>query len=313
MKVLILRFSSIGDIVLTSPVVRCLRETYPDATIHYCTKLKYRELVCHNPNIDGCHYLETTLANLLTRLWRENYDLVIDLHNNLRSNLIKHFLGKRRVTVDKISVRKWLYVRFKLMVMPDTHIVDRYMNTVRGLGVVNDNRGLNHFLGADEQVPLSSLPPSFRRSYAAYAIGGEHRTKRLPVARMIDLCRTIGQPVVLVGGPGDRAAGEAVRLALGDAHIYNACGLFSINQSASVVRQAQVVYSHDTGLMHIAAAFKKNIVSIWGSTTPQLGMYPYQTAYRVIENKKVACRPCSKIGRNQCPGGHFDCMNTLSF
>lgn len=313
MKILIVRFSSIGDIVLTSPVIRCLKQQIEGVEIHYCTKRRYQELVAHNPYIDTCHYLDDSLMQLIGQLRREQYDLVIDLHNSLRTRIIKRMLSKRSVTVDKINIQKWLYVRFKANVMPPLHIVDRYMDTVSTLGVSNDGRGLDFFIAADDQVSISQLPLTHQSAYVAYALGGQHATKRLPIERMIDLCRTIDRPILLLGDQHDHPAGERIRSALGDDLIYNACDLYSVNQSASLLAQAQVVYSHDTGLMHIAAALKKPIVSIWGSTTPQLGMYPYKTRHLVVENTALNCRPCSKIGHDKCPLGHFNCMNSLSF
>jgi heptosyltransferase-2 len=312
MKILILRFSSIGDIVLTTPVIRCLKQQARGVEIHYCTKRRYEPLVAYNPYIDKCHYLDDNLTELTDQLRREDYDFVIDLHNNLRTKLIKYRLGKRAFTVDKLNLRKWLYVRFKAKVMPPVHIVDRYMDTLSWLEVINDGKGLDHFIGPDEHVPVSHLPHTHQRGYAAYAIGGQHATKRLPVARMIELCQKVRGPVVLLGDQRDWAVGEVIRAELGDSLIYNACGSFSINESASLVKQAQVVFSHDTGLMHIAAAFRKPVVSIWGSTTPQLGMYPYNTRHLVLENTSLGCRPCSKIGHDKCPLGHFKCMNELA-
>lgn len=312
MKILILRFSSIGDIVLTTPVVRCLRQTLPDADIHYCTKRQYHDLVAHNPYIDQVHYLDDSLPQLVSRLRQEQYDVVIDLHNSLRTRLIKLQLGKRAFTVDKLNLRKWLYVRFKARVMPPVHIVDRYMDTLKTMGVMNDGRGLDYFIGADEHVSLHQLPYTHQAGYVAYAIGGQHGTKRLPVDRSIELCRNIDGPIVLLGDEQDYERGVLIQQALGSEVVYNACGALTINQSASLVRQAQTVFSHDTGLMHVAAAFKKPIISIWGSTTPQLGMYPYKTRHAIIENTNLGCRPCSKIGHEQCPLGHFKCMTNLS-
>lgn len=313
MKVLILRFSSIGDIILTTPVVRCLKQQMPDTEIHFCTKRGYASLVQHNPYIDQCHYLDGSLWALVRRLQAERYDLIIDLHNNLRTSLIKAALLTKTYTVNKLNFRKWLYVRWKWNVMPDEHIVDRYLATVQPLGVVEDGLGLDCFLADQDLIDKNQLPLTHQSGYVAYAIGGQHTTKRLPAARMIELCKKIDAPIILLGGAEDRVAGDALVQALGNRLIYNACGLYSLNQSASLLRQARVVFSHDTGLMHMAAALKKTVYSIWGSTTPQLGMYPYKTRYVLIENKGLPCRPCSKIGHNQCPQKHFRCMNDLTF
>lgn len=312
MKILILRFSSIGDIVLTTPVIRCLKQQLDGVDIHYCTKRRYQALVANNPYIDKCHYLDDSLSALIHQLRLERYDLIVDLHTNLRTSLIKNLLGVRSFTFNKINIRKWLYVRFKLQVMPSVHVVDRYLNTVLPLGVVNDGQGLDYFISAEDQQTAPQLPYTHHPSYVAYALGGQHATKRLPIERMIELCRKIDRPIVLLGDQHDRVAGERIRQELGDSLIYNTCGFLTLDQSALLLQKAEMVYSHDTGLMHIAAAFKKTIVSIWGSTTPQLGMYPYKTRHLILENTTLSCRPCSKIGHDKCPLGHYRCLNDLN-
>ncbi|RIV25550.1 glycosyltransferase family 9 protein [Fibrisoma montanum] len=312
-KFLIIRFSSIGDIVLTTPVIRCLKQQVPGAEVHFCTKKGYQSLVEHNPYIDKRFYLETSLYDLLKELRAERYDYVIDLHNNLRTSVLKAGLGVKSYSFDKLNIRKWFYVRWKVNVMPNQHIVDRYMATVRPFGVENDEQGLDYFIPYKDHVETDWLPATHQEDFVAYAIGGQHATKKLPVPRMIELCRKINYPIVLLGGKEDREAGEEIVRAVGKRLIYNACGQYNLNQSASLLARARVVFSHDTGLMHIAAALKKKIYSIWGNTTPHLGMYPYKTNFVVLEKTGLECRPCSKIGFDQCPMRHFNCMNQLSF
>lgn len=312
-KFLILRFSSIGDIVLTTPVVRCLKQQMPNAEVHFCTKKKFQGLVANNPHIDKAHFLEDSLNDLIRQLRAERYDYIIDLHNNLRTTIIKLRLAVRSYSFDKLNSHKWLLTRWKINTLPPVHIVDRYMDTLRSFGVINDERGLDYFIPYRDQVEMEWLPASHRPNYVAYAIGGQHTTKKLPIARMIELCLRIDYPIVLLGGKEDAVAADAIEQALGSKVIYNACGKYNLNQSASLLQQSRVVFSHDTGLMHIAAAFKKKVYSIWGNTTPLFGMYPYKTPYVVLENNAISCRPCSKIGYDRCPLGHFKCMNDLSF
>jgi ADP-heptose:LPS heptosyltransferase len=162
------------------------------------------------------------------------------------------------------------------------------------------------------------LPEEMRSGYAVYAIGGQHYTKKFPLERMIELCDKISKPIVLLGGKEDVGNGEKIREFFEanpgkKTKIYNACGKFNLNQSASIVKHAQYVFTHDTGLMHIAAAFKKEIFSIWGNTIPLFGMYPYRTRFTVLENNNLSCRPCSKIGYEKCPKGHFKCMYDIEF
>lgn len=328
-KILVLRFSSIGDIVLTTPVPRALKVQL-DAEVHYATKPQYAALLTENPYIDRVHTLDGSLTELVRQLQKERFDCLIDLHHNLRTTLIIAQLGVKSYRFNKLNVAKWLLVNFKIDRLPNVHIVDRYLATLKPLRVKPDNLGLDYFIPERDEVERNWLPETHRAGYVAYAIGAQHNTKKLPVDRMIELCDRINKPIVLLGDKNDYETGEQVarfftRSAEYDerestllelnkkAMIYNACGKFNLNQSASLVRQADYVFTHDTGLMHIAAAFKKRIYCIWGSTIPRFGMYPYRTRFTVLENNRLRCRPCSKIGYARCPKGHFKCMRDIVF
>ncbi len=320
-KILVLRFSSIGDIVLTTPVVRALKQQLPAARVHYATKYSFRSLVEPNPYIDRVHYLRENLPALITELQAEKFDYVVDLHRNLRTSIIKFRLKVPGKSFAKLNFRKWLLVHFKVNTLPPVHIVDRYLAAASKLGVTNDGLGLDYFILAAEEVALSSLPLTHQQGYYAFAIGAQHSTKRLPTERIIEVCTKIKAPVILLGGKEDAAAAEEIASFFQNrttnneqrTTIYNACGKYTLNQSASLVKQAIAVFSHDTGLMHIAAAFKKKIYSIWGNTVPEFGMYPYKTDFEVFERPNLYCRPCSKIGYRKCPQGHFKCMREIDF
>lgn len=328
-KVLILRFSSIGDIVLTTPVPRCLK-TQLEAEVHYATKPEYRPILESNPYIDKIHMLDQGINRLIKNLKQEKFDYVIDLHNNLTTSLIKSRLKVTHHSFYKANIPKWLMVNFKYDNLPRQHIVDRYMETIKPLGVGHDRLGLDYFIPEKDEVENEWLPENFRNGYVVYAIGAKFNTKKLPVNRMIELCDRINKPIILLGGKEDQEKGEEVAkffrrnpataeyepklLELNKkAEVYNACGLFNLNQSASIIKNATHVFTHDTGMMHIAAAFKKYIFCIWGNTIPAFGMYPYKTQFTILENNHVNCRPCSKIGFKKCPKGHFKCMNDIIF
>jgi ADP-heptose:LPS heptosyltransferase len=314
MKFLVLRFSSIGDIVLTTPVLRGLKQQVPGAEVHVATKPQYRFLFDHNPYVDRIFELGDSLPGLAAELKAERYDAVIDLHHNLRTRRLGWAMGPvPTYRFNKLNREKWLFVNLKINRLPNRHIVDRYLETVAPFGVKDDGGGLDYFLPPTDEVPLDTLPETHRRGYLAFAIGGQHETKKLPVERMIELCRVLGRPVVLLGGPEDAANGERITEAVSSGLVFNGCGRFSFNQSASLVRQAERVYTHDTGLMHVAAAFGKPVVSIWGNTVPAFGMYPYRTKFEVWEVNGLPCRPCSKIGHAKCPQGHFRCMKEIVF
>lgn len=312
LKFLIVRFSSIGDIVLTTPVVRCLRKKYPQATIHYLTKNKFAGIVQSNPYLDKVFLLENDFNKTIQELENEEYDHIIDLHHNLRTLRLKNALREVPFhSFNKLNLKKWIYTNFKINSMPEKHIVDRYMATIQSLGVVNDGFGLDYFIPENEKVKEGDIPFSHLHGYVAIAIGGAHNTKKLPVEKLQKLVAQIKYPIILLGGKEDFLNAE--KIAESDTvKIYNACGKFSLNESADIIRSSKLVISHDTGMMHIAAAFKKNILSVWGNTVPSFGMTPYKTNYEVFQVNKLWCRPCSKTGFDKCPLGHFKCMNDQS-
>lgn len=330
MKILILRFSSIGDIVLTTPVVRTVKTQLDNAELHYATKAAFRSVLEGNPYIDKVHYLKDDLMELIGELRKEKFDYVIDLHHNLRTRIIKLLLATKSSSFKKLNTEKWLMVRFKINHLPNKHIVERNLDAAAPLGIKNDSLGLDYFIPEKDEVPMEWLPEIFQKGYIAYAIGGQHATKKLPTERIIELCDKINRPIILLGGKEDFECGEVVRAFFdrpADSEeyekgltelnkrtvIYNGCGKFNLNQSASLLKQSRCVFTHDTGLMHIAAAFRKEIFSIWGNTIPLFGMYPYRTKFTVLENNKLNCRPCSKIGYDKCPQGHFRCMRDIVF
>lgn len=308
-KILILRFSSIGDIVLTTPVVRCLKKQL-NVELHYLTKNSFKRILENNPFVDKVHAFDKEISKeLIAHLQNENFDFIVDLHANLRTFRLKKLLNVSSKSFPKLNVQKWLLVHFNIDKMPNKHIVDRYFDAVSHLGIVNDMCGLDYFIPKESHVNLSRLPKLHANGYVGFVVGGQHATKMMPTQKLIDVCKTLDAPIVLLGGPEDAAKGALIEKEVG-LMVYNACGKFKLDESASIVQQAAWVISHDTGLMHIAAAFKKRIVSVWGNTVPELGMYPYQAdpASKILEVKGLSCRPCSKIGYSKCPKGHFKCM-----
>lgn len=312
MKILIIRFSSIGDIVLTTPVIRCLKEQLMDCEIHYLTKVSFKGLIQNNPFIDKVFLLEDNLKQIITQLKWEDYDEVIDLHHNLRTWKIKRKLKvKNTYSFDKLNYQKWLLTKFKINRLPKIHIVDRYLATVTHLGVKNDGKGLDYFIPKEDILPKSIFPEYCQNGYVGLVIGASYETKKLPINKLKDLCHQIEKPIVLLGGKEDIKIGEELAY-LYPNKIWNTCGNFNLNQSAYLVKMADFIISNDTGLMHIAAAFHKKIISIWGNTVPEFGMNPYYGDQKVYAfESQVAdlkCRPCSKIGHHSCPKKHFKCM-----
>ncbi len=327
-KFLIIRFSSIGDIVLTTPVIRCLKKQVPGAEVHFLVKNSFRSVVEHNPYIDKLHVLAHSRELMMEELKTENYDFIIDLHHNLKTLQIKRTLKKKSFSFYKLNIQKYFYTAFKINMLPKVHIVDRYLKTVESFGVKNDGAGLDYFIAAQEEIKKQDIPASHSAGYIACVIGAAHGTKRWPVHKWKEFCKKMDHPVILLGDKDDVANGNEIA-AIDPIKIYNACGKFRLNESADLVRKAKIVITNDTGLMHIAAAFKRPVISLWGNTVPSFGMTPYygvetqnygvETQYfaslhqpfDILQTNKLWCRPCSKIGFKKCPLGHFKCMEKI--
>ena len=314
-KILIIRFSSIGDIILTTPVLRCLKLQQPNTEIHYLTKRIFEPLIQANPYIDKIYSINSNVSEVIPELKKENYDHVIDLHKNFRS--IHTLLGLRKPfsTFTKLNIRKWLYVHLKINKLPEIHISERYLTSVRKFGVIYDGNGLDYFVPGTKEVELSSLPSSHQKGYILIALGGLHYTKQIPDDKIVEVCSKLGMPVILAGGKEDERRAMSIIEKTGEI-CFNACGKYSINQTASLIRQSLAVISADTGLMHIAAALKAPVVSVWGNTVPEFGMYPLfpkglRNLSQIIEVEGLVCRPCSKLGKKKCPKRHFNCMNQI--
>lgn len=308
MKVLIIRFSSIGDIVLCSPVIRAMK-LQANANVHFLTKNSYKSLLTSNPHIDKVFSFEEELNEVREALIAENYDFVVDLHRNLRSSMVKKWLKVPSGTFSKLNIPKWLLVNAKINRMPDLHIVDRYFQAISKFEMVqNDGQGLDYYIPENQEIDLSLYSEGLlhEKKFIVVVLGATYFTKRIPKDKAIEIAKKIEQPVVLVGGPEEYELG--IEIAQESDNVINTCGTMTLNQSASLVRQCAGVVTGDTGMMHIAAAFKKPVAMIWGNTVPDFGMGPYMTETKHFEVSDLKCRPCSKLGHHKCPKGHFRCM-----
>lgn len=310
---MVIRFSSIGDIVLTTPILRCIKQQLKDVELHFITKQQFISVIENNPYVDKFHTINQSLAEIIPQLKKENYDYVIDLHHNARTLKLKLALGKKSFSFNKLNWEKFLIVNFKKNKLPQKHIVDRYFEAAANIGVKNDGKGLDYYIDEKDEIDIvSSLPAIFHNDYNALVVGGSYFTKQIPVNKLKEICATSSLPLILLGGTDDATIAEQV-YQLNKNKVLNLCGKLNLNQSASIIEQANKVITSDTGLMHIAAAFKKDIISLWGNTIPEFGMGPYLAGKnsQILEVTNLSCRPCSKLGYKKCPKGHFKCMNDI--
>lgn len=309
-KILIIRFSSIGDIVLTTPVIRCLKNKYPDSEIHYLTKFSFKSVIESNPYIEKVWTIKQDVKEVIGKLEKVGFDHVIDLHKNIRSKQVCFKLKTNYSSFYKLNFQKWLLTNLKINKLPNKHIVDRYIDAVKHLGIINDNKGLDFFIN-----PKNEVEAPFSDKYIALVIGAAHATKALTSQKNADIIKTLSLPVVLIGGSNDILKAEEIIGLSNKKNLISICGKYNIEQSASILKQSEVVISPDTGMMHIASALQKPIISIWGNTVPEFGMYPYipkdTSKVNIVEVKGLSCRPCSKIGFDSCPKKHFHCISNV--
>jgi ADP-heptose:LPS heptosyltransferase len=311
LRILILRFSSIGDIVLTTPVMRCIKTQLPDAHITYVSKKAFGGILENNPHIDKLVLLDRDFTALKNQLRGEKFDYILDLHNNLRTKRLCRTLKGTYLAFPKLNIQKWLLVNFKINKLPPVHIVDRYMETAKPLGIHYDGKGLDYFIHTETVLPeLPKVP------FMALAIGGQHATKRLPINKLREILHRCEVPLVILGGKEEIETASILENEFPHCVAFNYCGTISLDQSARVLTRSAGLMTHDTGLMHIAAALQVPVLSVWGNTVPAFGMTPFfptgseaALSSEIFEIKGLYCRPCSKIGFEKCPKGHFKCMN----
>lgn len=312
-KILIIRFSSIGDVVLTTPIVRSIKKQ-TGAELHYLIKPSFIQVIRDNPYIDQIHQLDERIGETIKKLKNQGFDLIVDLQKNLKSYRIARELGAETIRFDKLNIRKWLAVRLKLKTLPpNKHLVDRYFDALATLGIKDDGHGMDYFILPEDEYDAQELVRGFH--YQVLVLGATYFTKRIPKEKCEDIISMYKSHTVLIGGKDVAALADELSTAFPE-KVINFCGKIGLGVSAAIVKHATEVVTGDTGMMHIAAALQKKITVLWGNTIPDFGMYPYYghkntPKYRSLEVENLSCRPCSKLGYNKCPKGHFKCMNDI--
>jgi len=311
-RILIIRFSSIGDIVLTFTVASTIKSLYPHCKIDFVTKPQFKELLNACPDLDTIYTLTGTVAQLRKEIDFNQYDAILDLHHNLRSRILLGFQFGKVYRFPKNNIEKWLLTTFKIRPKMIRHVTERYLET----------------LSAYTKAPIVGIAPAYRvpnaskidiketfqvepSKYVAVAIGAQFATKRMPTDLLVELIQKINLPVLLLGAKEDQLTANEILEQCTSNIIFSAVGTATIHESAWLVKNAKALLTHDTGLMHIGASFEVPLHVIWGNTTRDFGMYPYRVEQEQVFNYEVSglsCRPCSKIGHQSCPKGHFSCM-----
>jgi len=299
-KILVIRLSAMGDIVLTTPVIRALNQQLK-AKIDFLTKPQYVSLLESNTYINRIF----SLNDKVDFLQKNKYDYVVDLQNNLRSWQIRSKIQTKSFVFNKKTLRRYLLIYFGIDLLKN-HVVDRYFATVASLNVVNDNQGLDFNVS-------SSVKPEFNtsQSYIAWCIGGTHNPKKLSAKQITQVVSKLKIPVVLLGGNNDLDIAKEIINNGECKSVYNFCGKLSVQESSYLIKESKMLLTNDTGMMHIASALKMPIISFWGCTKPSLGFTPYMTdpsSIKIIS--KRSAKPCSKHGKH-CKYGKNGCIKEI--
>jgi len=311
-KILIVRFSSIGDIVLTFSVAATIKDLFPQCKVDFVTKPQFKALLAACPELDTIYILNGSVKALRKEIDFSQYDAVLDLHHNLRTRIFLRFLSGKVYRFPKNNLQKWLLTTFKIRPKNHTHVIERYLmplfSYLKSKHIGQEPKFLVPDYARIDIKEAFNLAP---KSYVAIAIGAQFATKRLPTDLLIELVKKINNPILLLGGKEDETVANDIIDGAGKNDIYSAAARASIHESAWLIKNAKCLVSHDTGLMHIGATFDIPLFVVWGNTTPDFGMYPYRKDQKHVWHFQVedlSCRPCSKIGHDQCPKRHFKCM-----
>ena len=324
-RILLIRFSSIGDIILTSPVIRVLRERAPEARIDMVVKREYAELVQTNPRLNKIYAFDKRtklpgLLNLVRQVRAVRYDLILDLQRNLRSSLV-YWGGRavRRLRYRRPMLKRALLVHLGINLYKEiVPVPDLYFRPLKKLGFMNDGKGLELWPTTQQQEKAAALLRENQVREDALLIGlspmAAHTMKMWEPEGFITLGAALvgryGARIVIFGGKEDRALGEEIARAI-PGHPVVACGKLSLMESAALLGRCRLLVTNDTGVMHMAVAMKRKVVAIFGPTTEELGFYPYSTEHAVL-SKDLPCRPCTSIGTNTCKMGTHACMRSIS-
>lgn len=305
-KILIIRLSSLGDILLTTPLLRSLKEMYPNISIDIILREGSEVLLINNQNVDKIFkYADSKLEKqiLFNSIIAQNYEMVIDLQNNFRTRELTGILKCPVFKLKKRHIDKFLFVYFKINNLKDAPPIPvRYANAFDIFEL--DNYGLDFTTYNKPNDQLQS-----GEKFVGLCPGAKHYTKRWPKGYYTELGTLLESnkyKVVLLGGKDDKDLCNEIANELSNP--INLCKKNNVMQTAADMMMCKVVYCNDSGLMHLATAVNVPVIAFFGSTVREFGFFPYKSKSLVMERDRLQCRPCTHIGKKRCPQKHFSCM-----
>lgn len=323
-SICIIRLTSLGDILLLSPLIRVLRTTWPHARIDMVIAEHCAEIMKYNPGIDNLHVINTKSGTLqVLKQWMHikktmpEYDIAIDVHDSIRSRFMRIGLAKKTCVYDSARSYKRDIVKNKSRIPRESIIPvpTRYFTALRDFPDIQpDDKGLEFWLEKDRANISYPIERTKAPKHILIAPGARHATKRWPIEHFVELIQLLSKwhqaPIALIGGPDDTELCNAIQQAC-NIHVEQYAGTMTLHEIASVMDSAHCIIGNDSGLMHVAAARHIPVVTIFGSTVPEFGFMPYHTPHTIV-SLELTCKPCTHIGKEKCPLGHFSCMNDIS-
>lgn len=322
-NILLIRFSSIGDVILTTPMLRALKAQYPGLRLHFAVRREFSDLLRRNPHIDRLISVDTTqgsqaLRSLNLQLTRERFDAVFDLQNNFRSRLLRNGLSRNTHVIDKRGWRRLLLLKTGLNLYRGIDPVpERYMETASRYGITPDARGpelhLDDTLRGNARLKLRAAGWQDARPMIGLCPGARHHTKRWPAERFAALGRLLldrGFDIAVFGANDEMETADRLHR-LHPARVHNCCGRLALMENAAAMQHCTAVFANDSGLMHMATAVGVPVVAVFGSTVREFGFSPYHSPSAVVEIAGLPCRPCTHIGRARCPKRHLGCLRLI--
>jgi len=309
-KLLIVRLSSLGDILLSTPLIRSIKIRFPKTKIDFVVREEYKDLLLLNPHLRNILIYnndDEKLKILKNKICENNYDLIIDLQNNLRSLLLLKYYSSSVIRFKKNNINKFLLVHFNINKLKNAkQIAVRYASTLENFQL--DDKSLQLITDKIQNPVLNDV-----ENLIGICPGSKHFTKMWPEEYFIQLSKLLyenGYKIVLFGGKDDIKVCERISSKLSS--VINLCNDNNILQTAADMKCCKVIYCNDSGLMHTATAVNVPVIAFFGSTVKEFGFTPYNSNNLILENNSLSCRPCTHTGRDSCPEKHFKCMKEIT-
>ena len=323
-KILVFRLSSIGDIVLTTALLRCLRNTFPDAQIDFVVKKQFVDILRCVPFVSNVIELDSKkgfaeLRAIRNRLKNEQYDVALDIHKNWRSMFVCNTIGSKQVfRFNKHVFRRWVLTTFHKDIYKEVRPVYlRFIDAAQQIGVVPDGKYTE--LVVPEQLSESmkdifvQANLSFEKRIIALCPGASFSNKQWQVEKFQQLAKRVvaefDAQVILLGGKKELEMCETIA---NESGAVSFAGKFDLSQSIAALSMVSLTVANDTGMLHVSEALGVPVVGIYGPTARQFGYFPILPQSKVAQIENLSCRPCTKMGMNHCPKKHFACMNDIS-